>query len=53
MAFDVQDCVNGLRMLEVSLQDRIRNEVIQQRTKVTDIEHRMSTQLAVGWPYQP
>jgi hypothetical protein len=29
-------------MLEVSLWDRIRNQVIQQRTKVTDIAHRIS-----------
>jgi hypothetical protein len=29
-------------MLGVSLQDRIRNQVIRQRTKVTDIAHRIS-----------
>jgi hypothetical protein len=29
-------------MLGVSLRDRIRNQVIQQRTKVTDIAHRIS-----------
>jgi hypothetical protein len=30
-------------MLGVSLRDQIRNEVIRQRTKVTDIAHRTST----------
>jgi hypothetical protein len=29
-------------MLGVSLRDRIRNQVIRQRTKVTDIAHRIS-----------
>ena len=29
-------------MLGVSLKDRIRNEMIRQRTKVTDIAHRIS-----------
>jgi hypothetical protein len=29
-------------MLEVSLRDRIRNQVIRQRTKVIDIAHRVS-----------
>ena len=29
-------------MLGVSLKDRIRNEVIRQRTRVTDIAHRIS-----------
>jgi hypothetical protein len=29
-------------MLGVSLQDRIRNQVIRQRTKVIDIAHRIS-----------
>jgi hypothetical protein len=29
-------------MLAVSLRDRIRNQVIRQRTKVTDIAHRIS-----------
>jgi hypothetical protein len=29
-------------MLGVSLRDRNRNQVIRQRTKVTDIEHRIS-----------
>jgi hypothetical protein len=29
-------------MLGVSLRDRIRNQVIQQRTKVTDMAHRIS-----------
>jgi hypothetical protein len=31
-----------LAMLEVSLRNRIRNQVIRQRTKVTDIAHRIS-----------
>jgi hypothetical protein len=30
-------------MLRVSLRDRIRNQVISQRTKVTDIAHRIGT----------
>jgi hypothetical protein len=30
-------------MLGVSLRDRIRNEVIRQKTKVADIGHRIST----------
>jgi hypothetical protein len=30
------------RAMGVSLRDRIRNQVIQQRTKVTDIAHRIS-----------
>jgi hypothetical protein len=30
-------------MLRVSLRDRIRNEVIRQKIKVTDIAHRIST----------
>jgi hypothetical protein len=29
-------------MLGVSLRDRIRNQVIRQRTKVTDLAHRIS-----------
>jgi hypothetical protein len=29
-------------MVGVSLRDRIRNQVIRQRTKVTDIAHRIS-----------
>jgi hypothetical protein len=29
-------------MLGVSLRDRIRNQVIRQRTKITDIAHRIS-----------
>jgi hypothetical protein len=31
-------------MLGVSLRDRIRNQVIRQRTKVTDIAHRISVE---------
>jgi hypothetical protein len=30
-------------VLGVSLRDRIRNEVIRQRTKITEIAHRIST----------
>jgi hypothetical protein len=37
-------------MLAVSLRDRIRNQVIRQRTKVTDIAHRISM-LKWRWPY--
>jgi hypothetical protein len=35
--------VKNFTMLEVSLWDRIRNEVIRQRTKVTNIAHRIYT----------
>jgi hypothetical protein len=35
-------------MLTVSLRDRIRNDVIREKTKVTDIAHRIST-LKLQW----
>jgi hypothetical protein len=37
-------------ILGVSLRDRIRNEVIQQKTKVTDIAHRIDM-LKWQWAY--
>jgi hypothetical protein len=39
-------------MLGVSLRDRIRNEVIRQRTKVHSTPYK-HPEVAVDWPYQP
>jgi hypothetical protein len=39
--FKVSQLTMERAMLEVSLRDRIQNEVIRQRRKVTDIEHRI------------
>jgi hypothetical protein len=41
--FNVAQRAMEKAMLEVSLRDRIRNQGIRQRAKVTDIAHRIST----------
>jgi hypothetical protein len=53
--FKVAQRATERAMLGVSLRDRIRNQVIRQRTKVTDIAHRI-TMLKWQWAghnYQP
>jgi hypothetical protein len=40
--FKVAERAMERTMLGVSLRDRVRNEVIQQRTKVTDTAHHIS-----------
>ena len=41
------------KMLNVKLKDRIRNTIIRQRTRVTDIvQYVTSTKMEMGWTHR-